>query len=231
LEDEEKLFQIDGLGEVVQSSLFHCGHSGLHRSVGGHHHHREIEIELSNLPEGLESVEFWHLIVDQGDIEKISFVTPEGKEISPKNVGETIAYGISLVSEDRKRYGLILDEDIKENNRLTAILAKNATSDFDFVLVPIISPYKEDRTMVRSIIGNNFFELFINASLKKCIERDIKGLYKKALAGEIDNFIGISDQNPYEPPEYPDMKIKTDELNADGSADQIINFLKLKNLL
>ncbi len=85
--------------------------------------------------------------------------------------------------------------------------------------------------MARSIIGNNFFELFVNAPIQRCIKRDVKGLYKKALEGEINNFIGISDQNPYEFPENPDIEIKSNELSVDEGVQQLINFLRLKNIL
>lgn len=101
-------------------------------------------------------------------------------------------------------------EDIRENNRLIAELAKKKSIHTDIVLVPIISPYTEDREMARSIVGSNFVELFLNCPLDTCIERDVKGLYKKALAGEIDNFIGIHDSNPYEPPTHPDVELRTD---------------------
>ena len=119
-------------------------------------------------------------------------------------------------------------ENIRENNRLIAELVCKKINEFDFILVPIISPYKEDRIMVRKIIKTNFFELFINSSLEKCIERDVKGLYKKALSGEINNFIGISESNPYEFPINPDMEIKTDKLNLEESVNKIVTFLKSK---
>ena len=117
-------------------------------------------------------------------------------------------------------------EDIRENNRLIAELALAKAREFDIVLVPIISPYREDRAMARSIIGGCFTELFVNAPLETCIERDSKGLYKKALAGEIDNFIGISPLNPYETPETPDIEIRTDALSAEQGVEKIVRFLE-----
>ena len=77
LEDEEKFIEIDGLGEVVESPLFHAGHSGLHRSIGGHHDHRKVRIEPSNLLERLKPIEFGHLIVEQNNIEGIPLEFPE----------------------------------------------------------------------------------------------------------------------------------------------------------
>jgi len=114
-------------------------------------------------------------------------------------------------------------EDIKENNRLIAELAKERAPSNDFVLVPIISPYKEDRVMVRSIVGENFKELFINASLDECIKRDVKGLYKKALAGEINNFIGVAESNPYERPDTPDLEIDTHNSSVGESVKDLVS--------
>lgn len=122
-------------------------------------------------------------------------------------------------------------EDIRENNQLIAKLAKDKAAIFDFVLVPIISPYKEDRNMAKLIIGQNFFELFINASLEKCIERDTKGLYSKASRGEINNLIGVNKTNSYERPLKPDIEVNTDESSIDESADAVINFFEIKQSL
>lgn len=103
-------------------------------------------------------------------------------------------------------------EDIRENNRLIAELAKKSAADV--VLVPVISPYREDRAMARTIIGESFREVFVNRPVEKCIERDVKGLYRKALTGEIPNFIGVASSNPYEPPLQPDIEVKTEEMTV-----------------
>src|SRR3989339_1051587 len=71
-------------------------------------------------------------------------------------------------------------EDIKENNKFVAGLAKEKAAKADFVLVPIISPYKEDRDAAREAVGDNFKEFFVSCALQECIRRDVKGLYKKA---------------------------------------------------
>ncbi|MFH1325776.1 MAG: adenylyl-sulfate kinase [archaeon] len=119
-------------------------------------------------------------------------------------------------------------EDIRENNKLIAELSKNKLNEFDFILVPIVSPYKEDRKMARSVLGEGFIELFINASLKKCIERDVKGLYKKALAGEISDYFGVPGSiNPYEPPENPEIEINTENNQLEECINKIISYLNL----
>ncbi len=112
-------------------------------------------------------------------------------------------------------------DDIRENNRLIAELAKKELERYDIILVPIISPYRDDRAMARRIIGAAFQEVFINAPLQECIRRDVKGLYKKALDNEIKDFIGIAESNPYQPPERPDLEVFTPGCTVEESANQI----------
>ncbi len=119
-------------------------------------------------------------------------------------------------------------EDIRENNRRIAELAKEESSRFDVVLVPIISPYAEDRAMARSIIGDGFAEVFVNASLEACMARDTKGLYQRAQAGQMDNLIGFSPSHPYEVPLNSDIQVRTDEQAAEESARMLANFLDQK---
>lgn len=130
------------------------------------------------------------------------------------------------VRENKHQHLGFSREDIKENNRLISELAKAKALQFDFVLVPIISPYAEDRARARSRVGERFLELFVNASLEACRTRDTKGLYKKAAAGEINNLIGFSPSNPYEAPTCPDIEIKTDELSLEDSVSAVLEILK-----
>lgn len=122
-------------------------------------------------------------------------------------------------------------ENIKENNLLITELCLSYIKDFDFILVPIISPFKESRKLAREALKSNFIELFIKCSIEGCIARDIKGHYKKALAGEIKNFIGIAKENPYEPPENPEITIETEKETPRESADKIIDYLKKRKFL
>ncbi len=117
-------------------------------------------------------------------------------------------------------------EDIRENNKLTAELAKKKMGEVDVVIVPIISPYAEDRAMVRSLVGNGFVEVFVDAPLDVCFQRDVKGLYKKALAGEIKDFIGVATTHPYEKPEKPDIRIDTTTLSVEESIQLLLSFLE-----
>jgi adenylylsulfate kinase len=94
------------------------------------------------------------------------------------------------------------------------------------VIISAISPYKEARDQVRRNIGEDFIEVFVDAPLEVCAERDVKGLYKKAFAGEIGQFTGVSD--PYEQPAAPELHIRTDEEEPQESARRVI--LKLEEL-
>ncbi|HEY0066705.1 MAG TPA: adenylyl-sulfate kinase, partial [Flavisolibacter sp.] len=118
-------------------------------------------------------------------------------------------------------------EDIRQSNHLIAELCRKSKGEYDFILVPVISPYREDRKMAREIIGDDsFIELFIATPLSECIRRDVKGLYKKALNNEIDNMIGFSEKNPYELPESPNFSVDTTNSTLQEVAARIISFLE-----
>lgn len=113
-------------------------------------------------------------------------------------------------------------EDRFKNIERIAFLAGKISKHKVLVLVPVIAPYKEARDMARSLSGN-FCEVFVKASLDTVIQRDVKGLYKKALNNEIKNFTGVSD--PYEEPEKPEILIESDKLSIDDSVSKIIDYL------
>ena len=92
------------------------------------------------------------------------------------------------------------------------------------VIVSAISPFKEARDQVRRNIGEDFIEIFVDAPLEVCAQRDVKGLYKKAFAGEIPQFTGVSD--PYETPAAPELHIRTDEEDAQESARRVVGYLE-----
>ncbi len=121
-------------------------------------------------------------------------------------------------------------EDIHENNRLIAQLAKKESPNYDFIIVPIISPFREDREKARHALSSpqtHFIEIFVDTPLEECIKRDVKGHYQKALRGEIKNFIGIAKENPYEPPFHVEIHIKTKEKTVEESVQIITNYLHL----
>ena len=95
------------------------------------------------------------------------------------------------------------------------------------VLAAFVSPYKKDRENIRTIVKDvNFVEVYINASVEECERRDVKGLYKKARAGEIKNMTGIS--APYEAPENPDIEINTETESIEDAAKRIVDYITPK---
>ncbi|MCK4562415.1 MAG: adenylyl-sulfate kinase [Flavobacteriaceae bacterium] len=121
-------------------------------------------------------------------------------------------------------------EGRKENIRRIAEVANLMVDAGLVVLAAFVSPYKKDRENIKNIVGkDNFVEIFINTSIEECEKRDVKGLYKKARAGEILNFTGIN--APYEAPENPDIEIVTDNKTVEESVKEIYKLIqsKLKN--
>ena len=88
------------------------------------------------------------------------------------------------------------------------------------MITAAISPYREIRDEARELMGDRFIEVFVKASVETCIERDPKGLYKKALAGEIKEFTGVSD--PYEEPRHPEIVLDTENESPEESAAKLI---------
>lgn len=121
------------------------------------------------------------------------------------------------------------ESEIKENNALVVGLCIDLRTEYDVVLVPIISPYRESRKDARTRIGRDFHEIYFNAGLDVVINRDTKGLYKKAQAGEIQNMIGFSPSAPYEAPEAPDLVIDTSSEIHSSSVDILLGYI-LKNV-
>lgn len=118
-------------------------------------------------------------------------------------------------------------EDRTENIRRVAEIAKLMVDAGIVTLAAFVSPYKKDRLSVKNIVkDDNFVEIFINTSLKECERRDVKGLYRKARTGEINNLTGVS--APYESPETPDIEIKTEEKTVNEAVLDIIKFIKPK---
>ncbi|MCU0858267.1 MAG: sulfate adenylyltransferase subunit CysN, partial [Pontiellaceae bacterium] len=126
-----------------------------------------------------------------------------------------------ILDGDNIRHGLNRDlgfsaEDRKENIRRIAEVAKLFNDAGLLVITAFISPYRADRRHAREIIGaDRFFEIFIDAPIELCEQRDPKGLYKKARTGEIQQFTGVSD--PYEAPEHPEFRLNTGELSVPES--------------
>lgn len=115
-------------------------------------------------------------------------------------------------------------EDRQENIRRIAEIAKLYLNSGIITLNSFISPTVEIRNFAKNIIGaENFIEIYINAPIEVCEQRDVKGLYKKARKGIIKGFTGID--SPYEPPTTPAIEIKTDQLSLEESVEQIFNYI------
>ncbi len=118
-------------------------------------------------------------------------------------------------------------EDRNENLRRTAEVAKLFMDAGIVVIAAFISPYIKSREEIKNIVGEeNYIEVFVNTPLEICEKRDEKGLYKKARAGEIINFTGIS--SPYEKPLSPDIEIKTQKETKEEVVQKIMKYIQDK---
>ena len=136
-----------------------------------------------------------------------------------------------ILDGDNIRHGLNNDlgfssNDRSENIRRIAEVAKLFVDAGLIVLVSFISPFQKDRELAKKIIGQeDFIEIFVDASFQECAKRDPKGLYKKALNGEIKNFTGLD--SPYEKPENPDIYINSSKITIQESTKKILDFLTI----
>jgi len=137
-----------------------------------------------------------------------------------------------VLDGDNIRQGINKDltfvpEDRSENIRRIAEIGNLMVDAGILTLAAFISPYIKDRELVKNIVGGDkFIEIFINTSLEECERRDVKGLYRKARAGEIKNMTGIS--APYEAPLNPDFEIITDVQSIENTVKELLTFLNKK---
>jgi adenylylsulfate kinase len=135
-----------------------------------------------------------------------------------------------LLDGDNVRHGLnkgltFSEEDRVENIRRVGEVAKLFSDSGLIVLTAFISPFEVDRHMVRDMTRpGEFIEVFIDTPLSTCEQRDPKGLYKKARAGEIKDFTGID--SPYEAPKQPEITVVNDGISIEEAANQVIEYLK-----
>lgn len=140
-----------------------------------------------------------------------------------------------LLDGDNVRYGLCKDLGFTEEDRVENIRRVGEISNLfvDAGLITLsafISPFRKDRALAREILGEGeFIEVYVDAPIEVCEERDPKGLYKKARNGEIKNFTGID--SPYEAPESPEIHIRNAEQGPQESAQQIVEYLREKGYL
>jgi adenylyl-sulfate kinase len=136
-----------------------------------------------------------------------------GVEVLDGDVVRThLCKGLGFSKEDR-------DENIRRIGFVCGLLTRHGVA----AIAAAISPYRAIRDEVRSSIGS-FVEVYVKASIEVCSQRDVKGLYKKALAGEIKNFTGVND--PYEPPHDPELVIETEKESPEQSAARVLRKLE-----
>lgn len=168
------------------------------------------------------------------------------KIVSYRLDGDNIRFGLntdpkSLMARGfdepaAKRFGIGFSaEDRAENIRRIGEVAKLFADGGCIALTSFISPYRKDRDLCRQLHADAkpsalpFIEIFVDAPLELCEQRDPKGLYKKARAGEIKGFTGIDD--PYEAPNAPELVLKTADLSVDQSVERCMELLKSKGII
>jgi adenylylsulfate kinase len=140
-----------------------------------------------------------------------------------------------VLDGDNLRHGLnsnlgFSDADRHENVRRTGAVAALFADAAIIVLSALISPFRADREQVRAMVGEDrFLEVFVDAPVEVCEQRDPKGLYQRARRGEIAEFTGIS--SPYEAPEQPALSIRTERTDVAEAADQIVRLLETRLFL
>lgn len=140
-----------------------------------------------------------------------------------------------VLDGDNVRHGLCSDLDFSnqgrvENIRRVGEVAKLCVEAGIITLTAFISPFKSDREQVRSLFPHgDFLEVFCNCPLAVCEARDVKGLYKRARAGEVKSFTGIS--SPYELPDTPELVVDTDRLSLDEATDLVLDMLRERGVI
>lgn len=136
---------------------------------------------------------------------------------------------------DNVRHGLCAnlnfsEEDRHENIRRIGEMAKLFLEAGVIALTAFITPFRVDRERVRALVSeNDLIEIFCDSPLSVCEERDVKGLYKKARAGEIKNYTGIS--SPYEKPENPDLVLDTARYSIEENVEKVLSLLKERHII
>ncbi|MBN1565285.1 MAG: adenylyl-sulfate kinase [Anaerolineae bacterium] len=153
---------------------------------------------------------------------KTSIATPLSEQLKARGlkierldgdvVRQSLTRDLGFSKEDR-------DKNIERVTFVAKLLSRNEVG----VLASFISPYRETRAMIKSET-TNFIEVFVHAPLEVCAERDVKGMYAKAFAGEIENFTGVSD--PYEEPLNPDVLLNTHEETIEESIAKCVAYLE-----
>ena len=121
--------------------------------------------------------------------------------------------------------------EIELNNKKIIYYCLANLEKNDFIVVHVIAPFKKTRNLARKKLSSRYIEIYCKASINTCIKRDAKGLYKKAIKREIQNFIGIDKNVPYEVPENPNQIIDAEKLDEHESLNKVTKYLKSNKII
>jgi len=190
-------------------------------------HHATVTRERRNQQNGHKSAVIWFTGLSGSGKSTLAHAVEE--ELHQKGCKTFVLDG------DNVRHGLsadlrFSDEDRKENLRRIGEISKLFVEAGNIVLTAFISPFREGRGRVRSLMPHgDFLEVYIDCPIEVCEERDVKGLYRRARAGEVKKFTGIS--SPYEPPEKPELTVSTDQETLEESVQKILSLLKERSII
>jgi adenylylsulfate kinase len=190
-------------------------------------HLQSVSLKEREAQNGHQSAVLWFAGLSASGKSSIAMATQ--RELFKRNIQITVLDG------DNVRHGLnagldFSEADRKENLRRVAEASKLFAESGFIVLTSFISPFRKNREAARKIVEPmNFFKIFIKVSMDTAEERDPKGLYKLARAGEIKDFTGIG--SPFEAPDHADLIIENDSQTVEEGVEQIIAFLKERQII
>ena len=218
-------YEVAGGGIVIDDNYPKRTSDTLHKSENIYWSHGKVTAHQRALRNGHAGAVVW--LTGLSGAGKSTIATELERELF--NLGRH-AY---ILDGDNIRHGLCSDlafspKDRKENIRRVGEVAKLFAEAGIICITAFISPYRSDRELVRGMLKNGrFIEVFVNAPLEVCEQRDPKGLYVKARANEIKDFTGIS--APYEAPEAPEIQLRTDQLTIGEAVAKVVEYLNIQD--
>ena len=141
-------------------------------------------------------------------------------------------YSVEWYDGDRVREELKIESDfsregILKNNFEVINKINRVKENADFILISLITPFREVREYARNLFGEDYFEIYVKCDKNTLVERDTKGLYKKAIEGKLNNLIGFGDELPYEEPSNADLILETNMFSPEDAIEKIQLALKI----
>lgn len=202
-------------------------HFALRRANNIHMQHVDVDKAARSASKGQKSCVLWFTGLSGAGKSSIANLVEKKLHAS--------GHHTYLLDGDNVRHGLnkdlgFTDAHRVENIRRIAEVSRLMVDAGLIVITAFISPFRSERGMARSLVEDNeFFEVYVDTPLEVAEQRDVKGLYKKARSGELNNFTGID--SPYEAPEQPELRIDTTTLSIEESADAVIDELRKRGIL